>query len=152
MYGMILGNEYKLAVGNADAQVALSNGNYPASGSFVDVSKCERFHVIVALGDLADGISMELKIAEAADGTPDSIDATDLKKTFADTDDGQVAVWTVENRKLASDHWYATMVVSGVSGNNYATITYLLDEKSKPVTQTTSVCPSDNQMRHAGDD
>lgn len=152
MYGMILGNEYKLATGNTACNTALSDTQYPASGSFVDVSKCERFHVVAVLGDIADAITLEVKIAEAADGTPDSIDATDLKKTLAATDDGQVIVWTVECRKLPADHWYATVDVGSTSGNNYATILFLLDEKSKPVTQTTSVCPSDNQLRHAGDD
>ncbi len=138
--------DFKVAKGNAKPDTALVNSTYyPASAAFIDVSGYEWVNVIVHLGTIADAISFTLKQAEAANGTPDTIDTANCVKTLGTTDDGQVLSFFLETAQLAADHHFITCLVGSVSGNNYASILYYLGgARHQPVTQASAVMPSDN--------
>jgi hypothetical protein len=152
--GEIFANKYKVVPGQASPEDILVDAtNYPASGSFIDVSGCERFHVLVQLGALNAGstITLEVRQAEAINGTPDVIDATYCKFTAANDADDQLIMFTVEVAKLATDHHFVTLQVEGtVASNNYAAIFFLLPLTSQPVTQDTVKCPAANQLAFVG--
>ena len=148
--GEIFAHAYKIAKGQSLVETVLANGNYPASGSYVDVSDCERFHVLISLGTLADAIVFTIKEVDSTTGTVDTIDATYAAHTCADDDDGEFVLLTIEVDKLSTDHHFVTCVVSGVSGSNYAEIFFLLPESELPVTQTTAVCPAASQHEFVG--
>lgn len=148
--GEIFAHVFKIAKGQALVETALTNANFPVSGSYIDVSKCERFHVLVSLGTLADAVVFEIKQADSTTGTLDVISATYAKHTCADTDDGEFVLFTIEVDKLAVDHHFVSCVVSGNSGANYAEIFFLLPETTLPVTQATAVCPAASQHEFVG--
>ena len=150
MSGEIFAHTYKVVKGQSLVETVLANGNYPASGSYIDVSGCERFICIISLGTLADALTFTLKQADAVDGTLDALDATYAAHTGAANDDGEFVIMEVEVDKLATDHHFVSCVLSGVSGSNYAEIFFLLPLKSLPVTQTTAVLPSASQHAFVG--
>ena len=145
MNGFVLANNWKIADGNSAIQTALSNASYPASGSFVDVSGVERFHIVVKMGALADAITFTIQTAETVSGSLTTLDTSNLTHVTTATDDGEYVVWTIETAYFPADAKFVTVTVSGVSGNNYAAITYYLPEQSLPVTQTTAVLPTASQ-------
>ena len=143
--------DYKVVRGNAAANTALANGNYPASGSYIDVSGYEYVNVHVQLGTIADALTFEVKQTDATNGTLDTISTTLAKKTIATTDDGQNLNFYIQTANLADDHHFISTVVGAVSGNNYAAINYFLGgARHMPVTQATTVMPTDNTFSFAG--
>jgi len=154
MGGEIFASKYKVVPGQASPEDILVDAtNYPASGSFIDVSGCERFHVVVQVGALNAGstITLEVRQAEAINGTADVIDATYCKHTVENDDDDQLIFFTVEVDKLEKDHHFVTLQVEGtVASNNYACILFLLPLTSEPVTQDTTLCPAGNEHVFVG--
>jgi hypothetical protein len=152
MFGEIFADKYKIVEGQDQPETQLSAGNYPASGSYVDVSEVERFHVVIHLGTIhaSDTPVFEVKEADANDGTLDVISATYAKHTCAANDDGEWIVFTIETDKLSADHHFVSTVVSGVTNGSYADIFYLLPGLSQPVTQTAGVLPSASQYQYVG--
>jgi len=150
--GAIFAHTYKIAKGQALVETLLAAGNYPASASYIDVSGCERFHVLIHLGTIhANDVPIfEIKQAEAVNGTLDVISATYAKHTCAADDDGEFVLFTIEVDKLATDHHFVSCVVSGVTNGSYADIFFLLPETTLPVTQTTAVCPTASQYEYVG--
>ena len=150
--GEIFANKYKIVKGSALVETALSAANYPLSGSYPDVSGCERFHVLIDLGTIhaSDIPIFEIKQTDSATGTLDTLDATYAKHTCAADDDGEMVMMTIEVDKLATDHHFVSCVVSGVTNGSYGTIYFLLPLMSLPVTQTTAVCPAASQHAFVG--
>jgi len=150
--GEIFAHVYKIAKGQSLVETALTAANYPLSGYYVDVSKCERFHVLIDLGTIhgSDTPIFEIKQADSATGTLDTISATYAKHTCAANDDGEMVMLTIEVDKLATDHHFVSCVVSGVSNGSYGTIYFLLPETTLPVTQATAVCPAASQHEFVG--
>jgi hypothetical protein len=82
-------------------------------------------------------------VAEAINGTLDTIDSTLALTPAPDTDDGYCFAWTIEVQKLPTDHHFLSVVVSGtVSNGSYADILFLLEGTEVPVTQTSTVLPA----------
>lgn len=139
----------KLAAGQTSPEDALAAGNYPASGSYVDVSNFRWVNVVVHLGAIhaSDVPVFEVKQTDAVDGTLDTLSATYCKKTCLHTDDDQAIVFAIDTEALAVDHHFLSTVVSGVTNGSYGDIVYYLcGPKKAPVTQTTALLPSDNQL------
>ena len=135
--GYVEAHEHKhvsghVAAGSTQLHDILANGNYPASGSYIDVSDVERVHIQILLGEIADAITFTVKEAESVSGTVDVIDATYATHTIGASDDNEFVTFTIVVSELSLDHHFLTVVVSGVSGSNYAAITYHLDVNSKP--------------------
>jgi hypothetical protein len=148
----IFSDNFKWVLGQSLCETALSNNTaYPASGSYIDVSDYTAVHVFVHLGTIADTVAFTLKQTDSTAGTLDTIDSTNCKKTIATTDDGQCVYFYLDPQTLADDHHFITTYVSGVSGTDYADIYYLLGPaRHCPVTQTTTVLPTDNVLEKAG--
>lgn len=148
--GQVLFHNLKLEELNANADTALTDADYPASGSYIDVSAFESFTVIIRLGTIADALTFKPQVADAVDGTPADI-STDLNHTIAADDDGEWIMWHIETRKLDTDSHFFTVDVSGNSGSNYADMFLLGNQySSKPVTQTTGLLPTTSQYVYAG--
>lgn len=150
--GQILAHANKVVLGQTSPEDALSAGDYPASGSYINVSKTERFHVLVHFGaiDASDVPVIEIKQTTAADGTVTTISTTDAKHTAAADDDDECVTFTIETKKLTEDNFYVTAVVSGVTNGSYAEIIFLLPELDLPVTQVTAVLPAASQHEFVG--
>jgi len=155
MSGEIFANQYKIVPGKAAPESQISAGNYPASGSYVDVSGCERFHVLIHLGAVhnSDAPTFEVKQAAAADGTLKAISEADCKWTGAGTSDNNLVMITIETDKLDinNGYKYVTVVAAGTLTNGtYGDIIFLLPLTSEPVTQNTTICPAANQLAYVG--
>ena len=142
----------KLVAGQTSPEDSLSTAEYPASGSFIDVTGFEWVNVIVHLGaiDSGDTPVFKLQQSDSVSGTMDTIDTVNCKKTCAHTDDDQALMFYLETGQLATDHHFITMDVSGVA-TSYADIIFLLGgARDRPVTQATALVPTDNQFIKAG--
>jgi len=149
--GEIFANKYKVVKGSTAHDTALADGNFPASGSYIDVSGCERFHVIISLGSLDSTITFTIKETDSITGTLDVIDATYCTHTIAADDDEEFVVFTIEVDKLSTDHHFVSCVVADAAGSNdYAEIFFLLPLTTQPVTQATAVLPAASQHAFVG--
>lgn len=153
--GMIFAHTFKIVAcedGSNEIETALTAGNYPASGSYIDVSAYERVHVLIHLGtiDPSDTPVFEIKEADANDGTLDTISATYCKHTCAADDDGEFISFTLEVDKLSTDHHFIGVTVSSVTSGSYASIVFLGEARSLPVTQASGTLPSASQHEYVG--
>jgi hypothetical protein len=150
--GWILANNLRIVSGQTSPEDALAAGNYPASGSYIDVSDCERVHCVVHLGAInaGDTPNFHFKVADAVDGTVDTVSSTALSIETANDDDDEYITWTVETRKLPVDHHFCTMVVADVTNGSYGDIIFLLEDRALPVTQSTSLLPAASQLEYVG--
>jgi len=145
--------DVKLMAGQTSPEDALSTAEYPASGSFIDVTGYEWVNVVVHLGAVHDSDAPVFKLqqSDSTAGTMDTIDTVNCKKTFAGTDDDQALMMYLETSTLATDHHFITCDVSAVSNGSYGDILFFLGgARSKPVTQSTTLVPTDNQVIRAG--
>jgi len=155
MRGEIFANKYKVVPGKAAPESQITAGNYPASGSYVDISGCERFHVLIHLGTVHnnDAPTFEVKQATAPNGTLKTISETHCKWTGTGASDNNLVLLTIETDKLDinNGYRYVTVVAGGTLTNGtYADILYLLPLTSEPVTQLTTICPAANQLAFVG--
>lgn len=137
--------------GQTSPEDAISAADYPASGSYIDVSGYERFTIMVHLGAIAgsDAPVFTPKVADAANGTADVIDAT-LAHTSADDDDDEFIVWDIQTQKLPLDHHFVTLTASGTLVGTQGDIVFFLREpRSTPVTQGATL-PTASQYEFAG--
>lgn len=151
--GIIHHNQYLYAVGQTATETALVNSAfYPASASFVDVRGYERVHVLIPMGTIAGGDTpiFTLMEVDSASGTPVAIDTTNLRFTGLATDDGQMVAMTLETAHLTEGSNWVTVQVTGISGTSYANVIYMLAGLDLPVTQSTTLMPSDNQLYLTG--
>lgn len=152
--GAMFAHTYKIVDGSATNGAQLATGtDLPASGSYIDVSDCERVHILCKFGviDASDAPVLEPKCSDAVGGTLDAIDATALQHTAAHDDDQEWASWTVEVDKLPTDHHFlAVDVEGGVANGSYATVFFLLPLSELPVTQTEAVLPIASQREFVG--
>lgn len=149
----IFSGDYLFVAGQTSPEDALSAGNYPASASYIDVTGYEWVNVIVHLGaiDASDTPGLELKQADAVDGTLDVIDATNCVHECAADDDDEIVTFYLETANLATDHHFISLVVADVTNGSYADILFILGgARRQPVTQTTALLPAASQHIHAG--
>lgn len=131
-----------IAAGQTSPEDALSAGNYPASGSYIDVSGYKHVVCLIHMGAIhnSDTPSFTLKEADAVDGTLDTIDATYAAKTLAGTDDDEFVLLELDPAVLSADHHFVSCVVAGVTNGSYGDIIWLLfGADKKPVTHVATV-------------
>lgn len=150
--GMVIPHWFKFHRLQTKPDTALASQNYPASGSYVDVSAYERFSIVIHLGTIADALTFKVKQAASANGTLADIDTTHCQHTIATNDDGEYVTFDIEVRKLDINNgkFFITVEVSGVSGNNYAEMLLLGMPKHLPVTQDETVLPAASQYNFTG--
>ena len=143
----------KIVRGNTLAETALSDGAYPASGSYVDVSGYEMVDIVIHTGTLASAVSFTVKQTDGTAGsTLDTISTANCVHTVAANDDGEFITFNIETQLLAADHHFlAVSVASAGSTADYADITFFLSNpRHLPVTQATAQLPTASQHIQAG--
>lgn len=150
MEGKVLANNLYIVQGHTAVETALSAGNYPSSGSFVDVRGAERVHILADFGTInaSDAPVLTVQEATAANGTP--VDISGTEHTAANDDDGEMVSWTIETAKLTDGYGFITVDVAGVATGSYGTITFFVEKAEKPVTQATGTLPTASQYVVAG--
>ncbi len=149
---MNFANTYKLVAGQTSPEDVLLAADYPASGSYIDVTGYPWVNVIVHLGAIhgSDLPVFTLKCSDATNGTADDIDATYAAHTCAADDDDEFVTLAVEVAKLPTDHHFVTCTVSAVTNGSYGDIVFFLGPAlTQPVTQSSSL-PSASQHELAG--
>jgi hypothetical protein len=149
----IFSGDYLLVAGQTSPEDALGDNDYPASGSYIDVTGYEWVNIIVHLGFVhaSDTPVFEVKQAEAVNGTLDVIDATNAKHTCAADDDDEMVSFYIETANLATDHHFLSVVCTLSTTGSYADIVYFLGgARRQPVTQTTALLPTASQHIFAG--
>lgn len=120
---------------------ALVDGDFPASGSFIDVSDFEKFAFVVRAGTLDSELTLKVQQADAIDGTPK--DVTGATDVVAATDDNDLFIVEVETNHLDinNDYHFVTLDVAGAAGSNdYLDILFVgILKGSLPVTQPATV-------------
>lgn len=143
---MILTNRFKIMRGNTLTETALSGiSALPASGSFIDVAGYSYVHVLIHLGTIhaSDTPSFQLKVSDAANGTLDILDATNLAITPAVDDDGEFLYIGLNTENLPASHHYVAVATSGTLTNGtYADVIFLLEARHLPPTQVTAQLPA----------
>lgn len=146
-------HNYKFVAGQTSPEDVLTNASYPASGSYIDMTGYEWVEVVIHLGAVDSALVFTLQQTDGAAGaTLDTIDTVNCKKTIATTDADQIISMFLATENLAKDHHFITCTVSSAAGaNDYGDILFFLGgARHVPVTQTTALCPSDNQLIKAG--
>lgn len=142
---------YKFVAGQTSPEDTLTDTNYPAT--YIDVSGYEWVEVIIHLGAIDDGDTPTFEVfqSDTASGSLDTLDETNCKKACGGTtDDDQMVTMYIETATLAKDHHFITTACSDGTAS-YADIIYLLGgARHMPVTQDTTMMPSDNQLMRAG--
>lgn len=118
------------------ADVVLAAGSYPASGSFIDISKYERFAFLVELGTTAHAQTWQVQQASTINGVLK--DVTGALLSSGATDDGKWFLVEVGADQLDINNGYKFVTLTNTSGTtgDYAQITFLgLVPQFAPVTQ-----------------
>jgi hypothetical protein len=123
---------------------ALAAGNYPASGSYIDVSGFSSFGFFLFGGALDSALTLTVYQDTSATQTADIKVITSATETFAGDDDDKWCAIEVETAKLDSnsDFRYVTLTVAGATGSNdYGAIVFFGIPAVKPPTQPTTGGP-----------
>ena len=144
----------KVMRGNTLAETALSGlTSLPASAAFIDVSGFEVVHIIAHLGTIhaSDTPVLTPKVSDSASGTLEVIDSTLAFTPNVTTDDGLFATWSIEVRKLALDHHFIALALSGTLTNGtYLDVVFLLEGGAQPISQVAAQIPVVNRFNWLG--
>ena len=143
----------KFVAGQTSPEDALAAGNYPASGSYVNVEGFEWVDVVVHLGAInaGDTPGLTMKQSDSASGTLDTIDTVNAVHEVAADDDDEIVTFHIETAKLAANHHFLSLVVADVANASYGDIMFFLGgARRQPVTQTTALLPAASIHRVAG--
>ena len=115
--------------------------NYPASGSFIDVSNFPNFAFLVEMGTTTTACVFQVQQATGASATPKTFTGATL--TPASTDSNYTFIIEAETARLdiANDYRFVSLDCSGAAGgDDYACITFLgWNPRHVPVTQGADV-------------
>lgn len=114
----------------------LAAGAYPASGSYIDVSKYERFAFLVMAGGTTNAQTWKVQQATANNGTLK--DVTDATVSIGTSGDDKWYLIEVQTSKLDINNGYKFVALTNVSGTtgDYAAVVFLgLNPGYAPVTQ-----------------
>ena len=118
--------------------VVIVDGEFPASGSYIDVSDYERFAFLIVAGGSDTALTAQVQQAAAIDST--AKDVTGAVQTISATGDGTIYLIEVETRRLDLNNGYnyVTLDITGQSGSNdtLAMIFCAINPGVVPVTQT----------------
>lgn len=129
-------------LGCNSSNTAIADGNFPASGSYIDVSNYEEFDFQVKAGSLDSALTLQVYQDTSATQTGSIKVVTGATATIGATDDDKIFVIQVETAKLdiANGFRYVTLAISGQAGSNdYASVTFVgYNARHLPVTQPTT--------------
>jgi len=118
---------------------AITDGDFPSSGSFIDVSDYTHFAFLVHAGTLDSELTLQVQEHDSATGT--ATDVSGATATVEATDDNKGFLIEVEVAKLSADHHYVTLDVSGAAGSNdYLDVWFLgWNTRHAPITAWSSM-------------
>lgn len=120
-----------------NVETALAVAEYPASGSFIDVSQYERFAFLIGVGALDTQVVAQVHQAATVNGA--TKDVTGATLTIAATGDSKWYLIEVQTNQLDLNNAYnyVTLDVTGpAGGNDYGCIFFFgFNPGEKPVTQ-----------------
>lgn len=120
---------------------AIEVGEFPASGSYIDVAQFERFVFLILAGTLDTALTCQVQQATAVNGT--AKDITGAVTTVGTGDDNKWHIIEVQTDQLDinNDYRYVTLDITGAAGSNdYLAIVFLgLNPGEQPVTQHASL-------------
>lgn len=122
------------------ADEVLAAGSYPASGSYIDVSKFQKFAFLVELGTTAHAQDWKVQQATANNGTLKDVATAAAISSAADSD-GKWFLIEVDSNELDINNAYKFVTLTNANGGtgDYAQITFLgLAPYHQPVTQHSS--------------
>lgn len=116
---------------------ALSDANYPASASYIDVSEFERFVFLIALDTVATPDFAVLQDTSATQTASVKAITGAAKTDIVTADDGKHFTIEVETARLdiANGFRYVTLQVSNTSSDNAAIVFFGCRPRRAPVTQ-----------------
>ena len=118
---------------------AITDGNFPASASYIDVAQFEKFVFAIRPGTLDSALTCQVKQDTSATETAGIKNITGAVVVVGTTDDNEFVTIEVEVRKLDINNGfrYVTLAVSGAAGgNDYLDILFIgLNPDAVPVTQ-----------------
>lgn len=118
---------------------AISDGNFPASASYIDVAQFEKFVFQIRAGTLDSALTCQVKQDTSPTETAGIKNITGATVTVGATDDNKLFTIEVEVRKLDINNGfrYVTLAVSGAAGgNDYLSINFIgINPDVIPVTQ-----------------
>lgn len=118
---------------------AIVDGNFPASGSYIEVGEFQEFAYLVKYGTLDSELTAQVRQDTSATETASIKDITSAVITIAAGDDGKWATIDVETARLDGNNLFhfVTLAVSGAGGaNDFLDIAFLgWGARTRPVTQ-----------------
>lgn len=132
MHSFIDGHKIQLL----NTEDALADANYPASGSYIDMSPFTRGVFLVGMGAMDGTPTMAVYQDKSATQTASIKALSGATVTLAGTDDDTWHAVEFECRKLdgANDFRYVTLTISS-TGTDYGAIFFIGIPDEKPVTQ-----------------
>ena len=119
-----------------NVETALAVASYPASGSFIDVSKFERFAFLVQAGALDSATTCQVQQAATINGALK--DVTNAVQIIPADGDNKWYLIEVETDHLDSNNGYnyVTLTLAGPAGaNDFGAITFFGFNGDQPATQ-----------------
>lgn len=112
---------------------AITDGDFPASGSYIPVHDYERIAFLVRAGTLDSALTCKVQESTSTSATPSDVSGATF--TVGATDDNDVFLLEIETRKLTKP--YVTLDVAGAAGgNDYLDIMFIgFNVGAQPVTQ-----------------
>jgi hypothetical protein len=116
---------------------AIVDGEFPASGSFIEVGEYQHVAFLIRAGTLDSALTCQVQQAAAINGA--TKDVTGAVVVVGAGDDNELVSVEVEVAKLdlANNYHYLTLDVSGAAGgNDYLDILFVgMNPRKTPVTQ-----------------
>lgn len=117
---------------------AIGDGTlYPASASFIDVSRFSRFAFLIFAGTLNTALAFQVQQATAANGTPKDVTGATTTMATGDGNKWRMIEVLTDNLDITNDYKFVTLASTGAAGgDDYACIVFLgLAPNTEPVTQ-----------------
>lgn len=135
--GSFLFEDQVVCIGCNSLATALTDTNFPASGSFIDMEGIDHGVFLIHLGTLDSTVTFTLKQDTSATSTDIKAMNTAVAQAVADANDNDWITLEFSSNLLDRDNGfhYVTVVVSGTGGSNdYGSIMFLgFGSKKKPV-------------------
>lgn len=119
---------------------AIDAASYPASASYIDVTRFARFAFLIFVGTLNTALVFKVQQATAADGTLKDVTGATTTVGTGDGNKWHMIEVLTDNLDTANDYRFVTLTSTGASGgDDYACLVFLgLAPNSEPVTQHAS--------------
>jgi hypothetical protein len=116
---------------------AIDAVSYPASGSFLDVTRFSRFAFLICVGTLNSTLVFKVQQATAINGSPKDVTGATTSVVAGDANKWHMIEVLTDNLDITNDYKFVTLTSTGAAGgDDYACVVFLgLAPNTEPVTQ-----------------